>query len=148
MTNSDRVWDPGPRESPPAMGGSARRTMAPDEVAQLRRTFSGLDEGLNYVRGHAIYHVYCGYKAASKKADNARHNYDHAANRLRVWGSPEPGRYPRGPMGEDSRYYYQEDHSRLAFLATMAYQAAQIHAELRKSFNARYMPVLKAKCEY
>ncbi|KAI5457679.1 hypothetical protein BGZ63DRAFT_407743 [Mariannaea sp. PMI_226] len=118
-------------------------TPSAEDVAELQRTYTGLDNNLNYIPGHTIDAKYQGYKAAHEAAKAAATTYKTTSDGLKV---TKPYAEPAKPVG--GKMFYQAGHQTLAPIAGDASTAAQYHCDRRTSFNTTYKPVLDAKNEY
>ncbi|OTA99706.1 hypothetical protein M426DRAFT_16171 [Hypoxylon sp. CI-4A] len=118
-----------------------------DEVLDLQRRYSGLDDELYYIPGHRIHDAFTNYKNVSREASDACSSYKDAARSLESI-KPYDTNNPPVDKHVHGRLFSRASHELLEPLAGNASRASRYHAERRDSFNARYAPVLEAKGQY
>ncbi|KAF2254897.1 hypothetical protein BU26DRAFT_559543 [Trematosphaeria pertusa] len=119
----------------------------PKVVDRLQRTFSGLDDNLNYQDGHGISRGYNTYKNAHKDANAAATTYRDAAEGLQLNRPYDQNNQPIGGLVA-GRMFNGTGHRALDPVAGNAADAFNVHTERRESFNNKYKEVLIAKNEY
>ena len=111
----------------------SEHTLDPNQVAALRRKYTGLDNDLSYQPGHTIHNKYTTHKDADNASGLASKAYKAKATELTASKPYDPSQ-KRGMVNRKT--YYQTGHQTLAPLAGKASQTADLWVPIHMPFLA------------